>query len=77
MISRKWIHSINELQEIQRLAVESPSAVTLISKDGSMRVDAKSYIGMYALDFSKPITVESEDAGYMDQISGIGQSVDE
>lgn len=76
MLTKKWIHSINELQEIQRLAVESPSAVTLISQDGTMRVDAKSYIGMYALDFTKPISIESEDAGYMDKISAIGQSVE-
>lgn len=75
MVCRKKIHSINELQEIQRLAVESPSAVTLVSQDGTMRVDAKSYIGMYALDFSQPITIEADDKGYMDKIAPIGETI--
>lgn len=76
MICRKQIHCINELQEIQRLAVESPSPVTLISQDGTMRVDAKSYIGMYALDFSQPITVESDDEAYMEKVRAIGETVE-
>lgn len=76
MVYRKIIHSINELQEIQRLAVESPLPVTLISRDGSMRVDAKSYIGMYALDFSQPVAVESDDEAYMEKVRQIGETIE-
>ncbi len=75
MICKKKISSINDLQQIQRLAVESPGAVTLVSKEGTMRVDAKSYIGMYALDFSQPVTIESDDADYMGKIHDIGENV--
>lgn len=75
MIIKKKIYHINELQEIQRLAVESPGPVTMISEDGTMRVDAKSYIGMYALNFSEPIGVESDDADYIDKVDKIGETV--
>ena len=76
MVSKKKINFINELQEIQRLAVESDYDVGLHSEDGSMIVDAKSYIGMYALDFTKPILVVSEDTKYHDRIRDIGENVE-
>lgn len=76
MVSKKKINYINELQEIQRLAVECPSDVGLHSLDGSMIIDAKSYIGMYALDFTQPILVVSEDANFHKKIHDIGENVE-
>ena len=76
MISKKKINYITELQEIQRLAVDSPKPVQLCSEDGEMIVDAKSYIGMYALDFTKPIHIVSEDKNYLDEIKNIGENID-
>lgn len=76
MVLKKKIHYINELQDIQRLAVESPMDVGLHSLDGEMIIDAKSYIGMYALDFTQPILVVSEDANYMKKIHDIGENVE-
>ena len=76
MTSKKKIHYITELQEIQRLAVACPSSVELRSIDGDMVVDAKSYIGMYALDFAKPILIVSDDPAYHEQIHGIGENVE-
>ena len=76
MVSRKKINYIHELQEIQRLAVECFSDVGLHSPDGSMIIDAKSYIGMYALDFTQPILVVSEDKGFHEKIKNIGENVD-
>lgn len=76
MIMKKKIHYINELQEIQRLAVDCPSEVGLQSLDGSKIIDAKSYIGMYALDFNEPILVVSEDTGFMKKIKNIGENID-
>lgn len=75
MVSKKKFNYINELQEIQRLAVESPCDVGLHSIDGNMIIDAKSYIGMYALDFKQPILVVSEDEEFHKQIKGIGENV--
>lgn len=76
MVSKKKINYINELQDIQRLAVECPCEVGLHSEDGSMIIDAKSYIGMYALDFTKPILVVSEDADFHAKIKDIGENVE-
>ncbi len=76
MISKKKIHYITELQEIQRLAVECLQDVELRSIEGDMVVDAKSYIGMYALDFTKPILIVSEDTDYHKKIHDIGENVE-
>ncbi len=76
MTSKKKIHYITELQEIQRLAVACPEAVELRSVEGDMVVDAKSYIGMYALDFAKPILIVSDDAAYHESIREIGENVE-
>ncbi len=75
MISKKRIHKIQELQEIQRLASHCPDDVGLHSEDGTVIIDAKSYIGMYALDFSKPILVVSENEGFHKSIMAIGENV--
>ena len=76
MISKKKINYIHELQEIQRLAVGCLSDVGLHSADGSMIIDAKSYIGMYALDFTQPILVVSEDENFHEKIKNIGENVE-
>lgn len=76
MISKKNFHYINELQELQRAAVECPVDVFLLSDDGTMKIDAKSYIGMYALDFAKPISVQCEDASFHKRIHNIGENVE-
>lgn len=75
MVSKKKINYINELQEIQRAAVESTYDVGLHSADGTMIIDAKSYIGMYALDFTQPILVVSEDEDLHKRIKNIGENV--
>lgn len=76
MVSKKKINYINELQEIQRAAVECPMDVGLHSADGSMIIDAKSYIGMYALDFTQPILIVSEDKDFHQRIHNIGENVE-
>lgn len=76
MVSKKKINYINELQDIQRLAVECLCDVGLHSEDGQMIIDAKSYIGMYALDFTKPILVVSEDEDFHKRIKDIGENVE-
>ena len=76
MVSKKKFNYINELQDIQRLAVECTCDVGLHSEDGSMIIDAKSYIGMYALDFTQPILVVSEDEDFHKQIRDIGENID-
>ncbi|MDR1158394.1 MAG: hypothetical protein LBK75_08875 [Oscillospiraceae bacterium] len=76
MVSKKFIRYINELQEIQRLALETSHDVALHSLDSSRVIDARSYIGMYALDFTKPILVVCEDPEFHRKIQGIGENAD-
>lgn len=76
MVSKKKINYIHELQDIQKCAVESPMDVALHSPDGTKTIDAKSYIGMYALDFSEPILVVSEDETLHKRIKDIGENVE-
>lgn len=48
----------------------------LSSADGSVMVDAKSFIGMYALDFKQPIWVSCEDPEFHKRIHNIGTNLD-
>lgn len=75
MITKKMFHTINELQEVQRLATHCPMDVALHSEDGSITIDAKSYIGIYALDFTKPVLVVSEYEDFHKSIASIGETV--
>ncbi len=76
MVSKKMIHYITQLQELQRLAVESTYDVIMQDLEGEKVVDAKSYIGMYALDFAKPILIVSDDEQYHKRIADIGENVE-
>ncbi len=62
------IKSISELQEIQRLATTVQEDVYFHSLDNSIMVDAKSFIGLFALDFSKPVKVVTENQFVIDQL---------
>ena len=75
MVVKKKFHTIGELQKIQYLATHSPSDVGLHSEDGKTIIDAKSYIGMYALDFEKPILVVTEDEAFLKEIESIGENL--
>jgi hypothetical protein len=76
MVSKKFVRYINELQDIQRLALETNYDVALHSLDSSRIIDARSYIGMYALDFTQPILVVCEDPEFHKKIQHIGENVD-
>ncbi|MDF2511380.1 MAG: hypothetical protein K0S04_1246 [Herbinix sp.] len=75
MITKKLIRTIDELQAIQRLATNCEADVAFHSLDSSIIIDAKSYIGMYALNFKEPILVVCEDAQLHQDIATIGETV--
>jgi len=62
------IKSITELQEIQRLATSVREDVYFHSLDNSIMVDAKSFIGLFALDFTQPVKVVTESQFVIDQL---------
>ena len=75
MVTTKHFHNIEELQKVQYLATQCPEDVGLHSEDGSVIVDAKSFIGLFALDFSKPVMVVSEDLNFHKKIANIGETL--
>ena len=77
MITKKQFHTIQDIQQLQRLATQSNDDVGLHSLDSSMIVDAKSYIGLYTLDFSQPVLVVSEDEKFHAAIADIGETVND
>ena len=76
MVSKKMFHSIDELQKVQLLATQCIDEVGLQSSDGSVSVDAKRYIGMYALDFTQPIWVCCDDPSFHKKIRNIGENIE-
>ena len=76
MVTKKRFHNIEELQKIQALANRTAEPVGLHSEDGTIIVDAKSFIGLFALDFTKPVLVVSEDMEFHKRISRVGETLD-
>jgi hypothetical protein len=75
MVSKKLFHNISEVSAVQQLAEQCPADVALHSPDSTTIIDAKSYIGLYALDFRQPVLVVSEDAEFHRAIRDIGDNV--
>ena len=76
MISKKIIRSISELQVIQNEAVRCNVDVGIHSPDSKIIVDAKSFIGLFALDFSQPVLIVSESESFHRSIRDIGENVE-
>ena len=51
------LESISELADLQQLAVHADKPVYIANADDSIRVDARSFLGLFALDYSKPMKV--------------------
>lgn len=76
MITKKRFHNIEELQKVQFLAMRCKEDVGIHSEDGSVIVDAKSFIGLFALDFTKPVLVVSEDLDFHKRIARVGETLE-
>ncbi len=75
MVSKKKFNSIGEIQKLQHLATQCDLEVAIHSPDGLIRVDAKSFIGMFALDFEMPVYVVSESEAFHKKIKNIGENI--
>lgn len=76
MITIKRFRNIEELQKLQALALRCKRGVTLQSPDGSILVDCKSFINLFALDFTRPVLVVSDDADFHKKIAYVGHTLD-
>lgn len=57
MVIVKKFNDVAELQRLQRLACSVEEDVFLQSMDGSIEVDAKSFINLFMLDLSQPVKI--------------------
>lgn len=51
------INSISELADLQQLAAHADKPVYIANEDDSIRVDVRSFLGLFAMDYSKPVKV--------------------
>jgi hypothetical protein len=75
MYSKKRIASITDLQKLQFLATQCPDDVGIHSVDGKIIVDAKSFVGLFTLDFSNPVLVVTENQSFHKTIEDIGENI--
>ena len=54
------INSISELADLQQLAAHADKPVYIANEDDTIRVDARSFLGLFALDYSKPMKVATD-----------------
>ena len=76
MFTVKRFNSIEELQRLQVIANRTREPVGLHNEDSTIIVDAKSFIGLFALDFTKPVLVVSEDMNFHRRIRNVGETLD-
>ena len=76
MFTVKRFNSIEELQRLQVLANRTREPVGLHNEDSTIIVDAKSFVGLFALDFTKPVLVVSEDMNFHRRIMNVGETLD-
>ena len=57
MVLELKIDAIMDLAALQQLAVQADKPVYIANEDDTIRVDARSFLGLFALDYSKPMKV--------------------
>lgn len=67
MVKHIKLTSADDLKTFMQLAWNCPSDVGVHTEDNKI-ADAKSVLGLMALDYAKPVMVVSEDEAFFDQI---------
>ena len=57
MVIEKKFNYISEISALQRIASMADQEVYLSNQEETIKVDARSFIGLFALDFSQPLKV--------------------
>ena len=57
MVIEKKFNSISEISALPRIASMADKEVYLSNQEETIKVDARSFIGLFALDFSQPLKV--------------------
>lgn len=67
MIKQVMLHSAEDLREFMFMAMQSSEDIGVHTVDDKI-ADAKSVLGLMALDYSKPVKVVTDDARFLKQI---------
>ena len=70
MVIPMQIDSFEELEALQRLACEVDEDVFLHAEDNSIMVDVRSFLGLFTLDFSKPVYLVTESPYVIHKLTG-------
>ena len=60
MVITKTFSRREDIRKLRDLALSVPEAVTLRSPNGEVSMNAKSPMGIYALDFSQPVEIVTD-----------------
>ena len=74
MVIPMQFNSLEELYRLQKLASKVDEAVYVHSPDNSIMVDARSFIGLFTLDFTQPVNVVT-DSTYVARKLGVTSGV--
>ena len=68
MVITMTFSSREEIQRLRELALSVSVAVTIRSLDGEIALNAKSPMGIYALDFSQPVEIVTDSQWLQEQL---------
>ena len=60
MTCEMTFQSIDQIQALQQIASSSSDEIFLHSLDGTVLVDVRSFLGLFTLDFTKPVKVVTD-----------------
>ena len=67
MVKEIVLHSAEDLRQFMYLAMQSVEDIGVHTVEGTI-ADAKSILGLMALDYNKPVRVVTEDPHFLKQI---------
>ena len=67
IIKEVMLHTAEDLREFMFLAMQSAEDIGVHTREGKI-ADAKSILGLMALDYNKPVKVVTEDSRFIKQI---------
>ena len=67
MVKEIMLHSAEDLRQFMYLAMQSVEDIGVHTVEGKI-ADAKSILGLMALDYNKPVRIVTEDPHFLKQI---------
>lgn len=69
MIVTKKFNTVKEVQKLQELACKMDVDVGIHSLDGSIIIDAKTFIGLFSINFDEPVNIVCEDENFIKKLN--------